>query len=310
MVEIINLNVKDVKLLHELERDARASLAEIGRKIGASKEVVNYRLKNLFSEGVIKRIGLIIDNFLLDMKHYRIVLDLHNVQEGTRDDLVRFLRGMKNVEVSVFLQSSTDLEISLKIKNSGEFYDFYNKLLDDYGQYIKQKKLSVVTKEYFLGHRYLWGESEIKVIGRTSGAVELDNKDYELIEELVKDCRIGILDLGKKLSLSPSSIIYKLRNLQKKKIIIGHNLILNLEVLGFNLFRVGILLSDLSKKDLVINFLFENKNVVKINELIGERDLEFDCVFRTVGELDKFLEKLRASGQYIRDFDVTNVVEA
>ena len=105
-------------------------------------------------------------------------------------------------------------------------------------------------------------------------------------------------------------MIYKLRNLQKKKIIIGYNLILNLEVLGFNLFRVGILLSDLSKKSLVINFLSENKNVVKINELIGERDLEFDCVFRTVGELDGFLGKLRALGQYIRDFDVTNVVEA
>ena len=57
-------------------------------------------------------------------------------------------------------------------------------------------------------------------------------------------------------------------------------------------------------------FLFENKNVVKINELIGEMDLGFDCVFRTIGELDGFLWKLRASAQYIRDFVVTNVVEA
>ena len=41
------IDTKDRKILNELDFNARQSNSEIARKVGLSKEVVNYRIRNL-----------------------------------------------------------------------------------------------------------------------------------------------------------------------------------------------------------------------------------------------------------------------
>ena len=51
-MEELKLSIKDLKLLSELEKDSRTSLSGIAKKIGVSKEVVNYRFKRLKDEKI------------------------------------------------------------------------------------------------------------------------------------------------------------------------------------------------------------------------------------------------------------------
>ena len=76
MVESVELDLKDRKILYELDVDARQSLAEIGKKVGLSKEVVNYRIKRLEKEEVIIRYSTIIDLFRIGLKKYKLYLRL------------------------------------------------------------------------------------------------------------------------------------------------------------------------------------------------------------------------------------------
>ena len=60
---MIKLDLKDRKILYELDLDARQPLTQIGKKVGLSKDVVSYRMKKLQDEGIIKNYYTVIDAY-------------------------------------------------------------------------------------------------------------------------------------------------------------------------------------------------------------------------------------------------------
>ena len=52
-LDLEDIDLKDRKILYELDVDSRQSNAEIARKVGLSKQVVGFRIKRLVKEGLI-----------------------------------------------------------------------------------------------------------------------------------------------------------------------------------------------------------------------------------------------------------------
>ncbi|MEM0493397.1 MAG: winged helix-turn-helix transcriptional regulator, partial [Candidatus Thermoplasmatota archaeon] len=50
---MVDLDLKDRKILYELDLNARQSFGDIGKKVGLSKDSVAYRVKRMEDEGVI-----------------------------------------------------------------------------------------------------------------------------------------------------------------------------------------------------------------------------------------------------------------
>jgi hypothetical protein len=67
-------------------------------------------------------------------------------------------------------------------------------------------------------------------------------------------------------------------------------------------------LNNPAEKKNLISHLSSQKNITKITELIGRKDLDFEVDFPTTAELDKFLEELRLQAPYIKDFEVINIL--
>ena len=72
------LDIKDRKILYELDINARQSFSEISKKVRLSKEVVNYRIKRLEKLGIVKgyyalinisRLGYMCNRFLIKLKN-------------------------------------------------------------------------------------------------------------------------------------------------------------------------------------------------------------------------------------------------
>ena len=51
---MIKIDLKDRKILYQLDLNSRQSLTQIGKNVGLKKDVVSYRIKRLQDEGVIK----------------------------------------------------------------------------------------------------------------------------------------------------------------------------------------------------------------------------------------------------------------
>ena len=67
-----SIDLKDRKILYELDKNARISYAQIGKKVGLSTEVVHYRVKRLEEKGIITNYQTAINYFELDLIHFKI----------------------------------------------------------------------------------------------------------------------------------------------------------------------------------------------------------------------------------------------
>ena len=59
------IDLKDRKILYQLDLDSRQSLTQIGKNVGLNKDIVSYRIKKLQDEGVIKSFWTLIDAYKL-----------------------------------------------------------------------------------------------------------------------------------------------------------------------------------------------------------------------------------------------------
>ena len=57
----MELDLKDRKILSEIEMNARISFASLGKKVRLSKQVVKYRLEKLLKEEIIQGYNALID---------------------------------------------------------------------------------------------------------------------------------------------------------------------------------------------------------------------------------------------------------
>ena len=66
------LNLKDKKILYELEKNARVTISDIAKKVGLSKQLVSYKIKRLEEERIIEGYHAIIDTSKLGYTTYRV----------------------------------------------------------------------------------------------------------------------------------------------------------------------------------------------------------------------------------------------
>ena len=67
----MKLDLKDRKILYELDLNARQSDKEIAKKVGISREAVRYRIQKLIDEGYINYFITLLNTMKLGFYWYR-----------------------------------------------------------------------------------------------------------------------------------------------------------------------------------------------------------------------------------------------
>ena len=93
----IKLDLKDRRILYHLDIDSRATLNQLAKKAGLSKQVLAYRLKNLVKTGVIKQFYTTINFSKLGYTHYKLYLKFQNVSPEKEKEIVEYWVSRKNV---------------------------------------------------------------------------------------------------------------------------------------------------------------------------------------------------------------------
>lgn len=86
------LDLKDKKILSELELQARMNLSELGKKLNISKQTTKYRLKKLEENEIIQEYNAIIDVSKIGLEIFIIYLKLFKITSNKENEW------MKNIE--------------------------------------------------------------------------------------------------------------------------------------------------------------------------------------------------------------------
>jgi DNA-binding Lrp family transcriptional regulator len=292
------LDIKDRKILYELDLNCRQSNAQIGKKVGLKRDVVGYRIKRLEDEGIINNYWTLIDTFRLGYDVFRIYINFQYVSSDIKEKIIQYFVNYPNSWVVASEKSEIDLDVVVWVKDIFEFYQFWEKTLDLYEDHFAKYAISiyiqgiVYKKSYLLSASQDKSEREISRLTCSGKSIAIDKLDYKLLNELAVNARSPLIDLAEKLVCSSQNVNYRIKNLIKNGVIKSFRVDVNLSKLGLKRFKIDIYLKNHKLKKPVLNFLKNKPYLEFMNIAIGWADLEPEFVVQKLDELYRILEDI------------------
>jgi len=106
---MIDLDLKDRKLLYELDCNSRQTVQQLARKIGLSKDAVKYRINRLLKDGIIKSFNAVIDTGKLGFISFRFFLKFYQLSPEKEKEILDFLQKNKNLVWFVQAEGNWDI---------------------------------------------------------------------------------------------------------------------------------------------------------------------------------------------------------
>src|SRR3989344_2533951 len=310
MAESVELDLKDRKILYELDVDARQSLAEIGKKVGLSKEVVNYRINRMTEQGIIREFYARIDSSKLGLVMFRTFIRLQNITPEKEAELIDYIVSKKPVGWCVKVQGNWDINFIYWAKSTNNFFVFWKKFKKQYGNYIANRWTSVfgwfinLPKGFLVGKKpdnyqpFIMGGSE---------KIDFDELDIRILTILSEHAREPLTSIAQKVGASDKVVSYRIRNLEKQGVIGSYGVQLDLSKIGYEYWKIHVSFKDYSEQRFneLNNYCIQHPNIVYTDELIGGADLEIEGFFRGSAELQEFMNELRYKfNDLVRDYEI------
>lgn len=306
----LKLDKKDLKILYELDLNARQSYSQIAKKVGLNKNSVNYRINRMIRENIIQGFYTEIDMYKLGFTLYRIFLRLGNITINKENELIDFFVNYSNTGWVFSVEGNFDLVAGLYFKTNQEYKEFENWLFDKFGNIIENKVVSIFTKMYQLRRGYLIIDKSTQkpytLIGELSD-IKIDNLDNKILQILSMNARLPTYKIANTLDTTPNIIAYRIKNLIKNRIILSSRVMLNLEILGYEWYKIHFKLKNINSgaRKKLNNYILSNPFSVYINEAIGGFDFEPEFNVADIRHLRNIIEEMRLNfSDIISDFDV------
>lgn len=306
-MEEIRLDEKDRKILYQLDTNARQPISSIAKKVGMSREVVNYRIKSLVEKGIIEGYYAAIDIAKLGYMYCRLLIKYENVTLEQEKEILHCAKSLPYVGWISCNDGRWDLTLVVWAKSIGDFEKAYDDLRFKIGRYFKEIQVSIAFKIYHLRHNYLFGTKDFSqaILGEIK-KVDYDSIDLGILRLLARDARMSAVDIAKRLELTVNTIKNRIKKMLKQGIIIAFRAKINAGLLGYEHYKIFLTLHNLNdlKQKSLIAFLRYNPNVVYITKAFGVADLEFEVMLNGKNKLHEFMRALREKfSATIKDYE-------
>ncbi|MBS3072810.1 Lrp/AsnC family transcriptional regulator [Candidatus Pacearchaeota archaeon] len=284
----MELKETDIKLLSYLYHNYREPISKIAKQTKLTRDQVEYKIEKYKNEGIIKKFCPIINYGKLGYNYFVILLlKLESKQEIKEFSLE--LKKNKNVVSFGEILGKYDIYINYIFKNEEEFAKYFADLVNN--EEIKIHSYQTI-KPYFAELYPLKfikqnEKNNLTIINKSDNTIKIDEKDKEILKSLNKNGRMKLIGIANNANISSELALYKLRRLNKEKIILGSRIQFNMEKLGYYFSDILLNINFLSEnnKNKIINFAENSKNV---NSLIFSLNKP-NCMIQIFHKEDKEL---------------------
>ena len=266
----IRLDKADLKLLVELDKNCRTPSTQLSKKIGKSRQAVDYRINQLLKEGIITGFQTSVNPHKIGYHLYKIYLKLRNLPQK-KEELFSYLKKSGNVYWLGECSGSWDLIFAVFCKNDKEFFNLKNEFMSRFSQIIINEYGDSLVDVKQFSKRYLIENLSVPVMfGGEIVNNKLDELDAKILQEVVNNGRISLVELSTNTRATIKTLQGHLKNLEEKGIIIQY--------------RLGIDLNKI-KKELY-------KAIIKIDNYNQENEKRFEDYISRLPSLQYFIRNL------------------
>ncbi|MAG02364.1 hypothetical protein CMI42_03430 [Candidatus Pacearchaeota archaeon] len=301
----MELDIKDRKILAEIDLNARETFQQIGKKVGLSKETTINRVKNLEKRGIIKRYTTLVNFAKLGYTGYAVYARYENINEKLKDNLIRYLKGIPEVYWIALVGGRFDIAFGIMAKSVFEFNRLYYGVLTKYRDPLVDHKIAIRAelrqhkKDYLIDNPP--STFHPPFFGKEPEIEELDELDSKILSMLSNNARISIIDLSSILKTPPSTLSLRIKNLEKRKIIQGYYTYIRSQKYGLESYRLLLKLTNMDERtrNKLFEYINSNPRMILAIETVGEWNFELTMEVENQEQLQKEINKLRDNFQKI-----------
>jgi len=291
------LDKKDYKILFELDRNSRQSINELAKRTALSRDIISYRIKQLEKQDIIQKYITIIDFTKFGLQAIRLYLKLQNTTPEIEQQMIEFFIEQKDTLTVYKTDGAYDLAIGFLVKDLHQYKKTEELFFKKYRSHVAEKNISIFLDYIHYPRNYLVEKKQRDYTSLSTGSFKsfsYDQKDIQLLHLIKENARVTLLELAQKLKMTATGVKYKLKNLEKNKVIVAYKLLLNAKAIGYDYYKVDIELEDLSILSSLNQYVLQHPNILYRDITIGGSDFEFDMECQTQEQFYQIIEELKA----------------
>lgn len=299
MTKIIKIDKLDRKILYYLDVNARMSTLQIAKKLKTSREVVDYRIKRLIKNEVIRRFYSHIQSQKMGYTIYKLYFKIKGLNEEKEKELVDYFIHHPYVYRVVSGDGIYDLIVSITSKDVYKLSEMLHELFHRYDANFLSRDMTISVAIYHCRREYLIGKPKKELgplfKGGEKGSMILDDKDIEILKILANNARIPIIEIAKEIGITSGAVIYRIKQLEKKEIISAYRCAINLEKIGFILCKVYLSLhfTDPKKERELHQFCLQHPQISFFLYAMGRWNFELELEIEDTVAFHNLLREIK-----------------
>ncbi len=290
------IDVKNKKILFEIWKNARKTSSEIGRNVGLSREVVDYRLRKLKERGIIERFITLFDTERLGYYSYDLHIMLQDFTLAKLNTIIDYLNNHPYVKWVAQCSGKWDLIVTMAVTDRRHLDLLIGNLSKDIGQYLRD--IDILPRVRLIKDAEIPMMDEGMDFNKKEGKKDfpdIDSKDLDIFEILSYDARTTVVQIGQKVGLTPEAVAYRIRKWNNDGLIKSYRSALNVEELGYLWLMVmaDVKVIDKEKEKSVQGFFKSHKNIFYVDKIIGKWNYRIQILAKDHKEFYKVLVDIR-----------------
>jgi len=309
------MDLKDRKLIYLLDLNSRTKETDLAKALNLSKQVVNYRIKKLLNKGVIINCQTMLSISAFNTPLYAQVYGKF-LEAGKKktEEIINYLKNHPKVGYLAIYGGRFDFTISIAAK---DLQDFDEQLREIFSKYPRELRQYIVAMRIF-NRRFprnylidLKSKRETKeTFSKPIDQKKIDEIDKKILSLLVTNSRMPMLEISGKLKIPFSTVRTRISLLEKRKIIVGYSLLIDLSKLGYQIYKIFIKTRDRSPSvnDRLMAFATQHPNIPWFQKTLGDHDYELRIEVKDQESFQEIIRQLREDfSEVIEDIETLMV---
>ena len=291
------LDLKDKKILYELDINSRQPNSEIAKKVGLSKQIVGLRIKKLEHEKVISSFHTVIDISKLGFTIHKNFLRLQNLDKEKETELIDYLKKNPNVVWLASCDGKYDFAFGTWASDMEYLDRTIREMNKKFGENISEKQIATIIRgEYFirdyLVDKKLGSDFRKSFFGAVPAPARIDETNWRILNTIANNARMGTVEIGKKVGISADAAADRIKKMEKTGVIRHYNFVPNESIYPFLHYKVliGFRNSSEQRENDLVEYCMANPNIVYIVKALGPWEFEMDL---EVVNAEQFMEIMR-----------------
>lgn len=302
------LDKLDAKLLYLLDMDGRKPLSQLAKELKVSRDTLHYRLQRFLKEGIIKKFVAQVDVTRIGYGVFKAFYKFQNTSAKKKQEIIAWLVKNPYIYWIVDCRGRWDLNITVFAEGIREFDDIIADFVSAFGPFIAEQEINTTLDVGALQKN--WGLQEQQrdlrpLYDKKQSTEQLDELDKALLKHLADNARDNVTDIARDLDTTARIVAYRIKELERKGIIVGYSISVDYEKLGKQFFKATIMFNTLSKetKMRIREYCKSRQNIIYYVFCVGSWPLEIEFAVKDNREFYEEMEVFREAFPEMKSYD-------